>query len=220
MPNLIASADANWKGATMFFSPDWNETMPKNDRIINRFPAPHLFGCLPHSYVPYQFKLAAIQEAREAGFTKIFWIDTSIVMHKNIDKLFEICNEKGVIAFHNLGHRLDKYISDQALYQLGITAQQADAIDQIWGGAIGFNFDNPIACKVFDEIVKFSLDGKTFQESGSIRPDFVSHRHDQAAMSVILNKYNVDLLPYGKIVIRQHSVDPFEYGNDFYLIYG
>jgi hypothetical protein len=60
----------------------------------------------------------------------------------------------------------------------------------------------------------------SFNEGTSKRKEFVAHRHDQSVMSVIFHQHKIYLLPYGNIVINAHSLPPYEYGQDFYIIYG
>lgn len=167
---------------------------PYDTRIYKSYPE----WCTPNSVIPYKFKFDLIQQARLDGYTRIVWLDSSIRIIHNPIPLF---GEEGIIAFDNLGHPLWKYISDKARNNLGISEAQLKTIPQTWGGAIGFDFTRDKACEIFAEIVRQSTMG-SFETAGSSRPGFVSHRHDQAVMSVIFWKHKYKLLPYGTIAAR------------------
>ena len=172
-----------------------------------------LFKHYEHEDVPYFFKFTMIQTAREQGYTEIYWLDSKMVLNKDITGL-----ASPIMAFDNLGHPLSKYISDQAVANLNCNTYLAD-IKQIWGGAIGFNFEHPITLVIYKEILE-QVELGSFNEGTSNRNEFVAHRHDQAVMSVIFHQHKIYLLPYGNIVIKAHSLPPYEYGQDFYIIYG
>jgi len=172
-----------------------------------------LFKHREHNDVPYFFKFTMIQLAREKGYTEIYWLDSSLVLHKDITGL-----ASPIMAFDNLGHPLSKYISDQAVVNLNCITYLSD-IKQIWGGAIAFNFEHPITLVIYKEILE-QVELGSFNEGTSNRNEFVAHRHDQAVMSVIFHQHKIYLLPYGNIVINAHSLPPYEYGQDFYIIYG
>ena len=171
-----------------------------------------LFKHREHNDVPYFFKFTMIQTAREQGYTEIYWIDSSIILHKDITAL-----ASPIMAFHNLGHLLSKYISDEAVANLNCITYLSD-IKQIWGGAIGFNFEHPITLVIYNKILEQAQIG-SFNEGTSTRKDFVAHRHDQAVMSVLFHDHKIHLLHYGKIVTSPHHLPPYEYGEDYYLIH-
>lgn len=219
---LIKSCKENWKHDTIFWS--FNGWQPPVDEyegypIRNcrgvQYPQPKTFECSPHSEIPYQFKLACIQIAKEEGYERIIWLDSSMEVVKDIDELFD---KTPVIAFDNLGHPLYKWISDKAASNLDANSliNQLHLIPQCWGGAIGFDFTNTISIKLFEELLYQSEIG-SFNEGMSSREGFVAHRHDQAVMSVLLYKLGIKLLPYGTIVTGQHAQEPYEYGKDYYI---
>lgn len=171
-----------------------------------------------HAEIPYGFKPTLIQEAYEKGYEQIVWCDSTIRMAKNINPLLEIASERGVVAFDNLGHPLKNWISDIALQMLDITEEQLQDIKQIMACVIIFDLSNPVGMKIFTEWMTRAHDGFSFQNGyGSTRKGFVAPRHDQACLSGILWKHNIELLPYGKLVYPPHD-KTLEYGDDFYFI--
>lgn len=169
----------------------------------------------PNDVIPYKFKYDLIKQARADGYTRVIWLDSSIRVASEITSLFP---ESGIIAFHNLGHPLWKYISDKAMANLNVGNAEVERIPQTWGGALGFDFTKDKACEIFEEICKHSMNG-SFETAGSRRKGFIAHRHDQAVISVILHQHKIKLLDYGEIVTAEHARSG-EYGNSFKLVYG
>lgn len=190
----------NWDGDY------WLHSMERDGQL----PDSKLFKNYTHEQIPYFFKFSMIQIARENGYEEIYWLDSSLILERNITGL-----ANPVMAFDNLGHPLEKYISDMATNNL-MCANYLKEVKQIWGGAIGFNFNSPDVKYIFDEIHTQAMQG-SFNEGKSTRNGFVAHRHDQAVMSVIFHDYNIELLPYGYIVTSPHFNPPYEYGENFYI---
>jgi hypothetical protein len=167
---------------------------PYDTRLYKSYPA----YCTPNDVIPYKFKFDLIQQARKDGYNRVIWLDSSIRLVGDVCSMF---GDEGIIAFHNLGHPLDKYISDKAQAILNVNDNQLKTIPQTWGGAIGFDFTKDKACEIFEEILAHSLDG-CFETNGSRRQGFVAHRHDQAVMSVVFWKHKYKLIPYGFIAAK------------------
>ena len=176
-------------------------------------PDPLLFKHREHNDVPYFFKFTMIQLAKEKGYTEIYWLDSSLRLRKDITGI-----ASPIMAFHNLGHEMSKYITDEAVANLNCNTYLAD-IKQIHGSAVGFDFTQSITLVIYNKILEQAQMG-SFNEGTSTRKEFIAHRHDQSVMSVIFHQHKIYLLPYGNIVINIHSLPPYEYGQDFYIIYG
>lgn len=209
---LIDTAAEHWKGDVLVYSPDHELSEYRGVKIHKGWPEPVSISSFKHEEMPYQFKIALIQQARELGYERIVWLDSSMVIKKDITPLF--CSS-GIGVFHNLGHPLYKYISDDAVRLLGISDIKLQKIEQIWGGALFFDFTKENACDVFDRMMWHSTDG-SFREGISARDGFVAHRHDQAVMSVLVHD-KCDMYPYGKIKCPPHDTNG-EYGDDVYLV--
>lgn len=168
-----------------------------------------------HKVVPYAFKPDLIKQAELFGYTKIIWADSTILLLKNLQPLFDHAQKYGVAAFHNVGHDLHRYISDQAAARLGILNLSAfTTIRQIMACCIIFDLGNETGKKIFQEWWDSSYVEGIFQNGDSPRSDFRAHRHDQAALSAILWQHNIPLLPYGDLVYEPHEVTK-EYGDPF-----
>lgn len=212
MLRLIDSAAKHWKGDVLVYSPDHELGDYKGVKIHEGWPEPVSISSFKHEEMPYQFKIALIQQARELGYDRIVWLDSSMVIKKDIRPLF---GPTGIGVFDNLGHPLYKYISDDAMKLLGVNEAEIKPMNQIWGGALFFDFSKKNACDVFDKIIWHSQSG-AFKDGPSEREGFVAHRHDQAVMSVLVHS-KCDLYEYGKIKCPPHDTTG-EYGDDVYLV--
>lgn len=211
---LYRSVKEHWKYDYLFYTMDGNRDEFEGMKLtqITELPQPSTWHCNPHSVTPYQFKFGLIDHAREMGYDKIIWLDSSISLAKCPLKLLEQSN-KGVMAFHNLGHELKDYISHECI-ELMQNMYFEDA-PQIWGGCFGFDLTNVDAYHMLKDIIYLSQNG-AFKNS----PTFPKHRHDQAVMSVLFHFYGVLSYNYGHIVNSIHAKEPFEYGNYYTFIYG
>lgn len=233
MYNLMDSVKRiGWDGDCRFYSLDGTKPEHNGMPIINLngvMPQPKLFKCCLPTEIPYQFKFGLIQKAIEDGYKRIFWMDSTMQLVKNISELLDK-SSGGVMAFHNLGHDLYNYCSDKCFNLVRENclskinggespAELMHSIPQTWGGALGFDFNKPCAQHVFDDIVSHAFKG-AFDNEGSTRAGFIAHRHDQATMSLLFWVYKIKLWSYGTIVTSEHDHEPFLYGKDFYIRYG
>jgi hypothetical protein len=163
------------------------------------YPINNLYGeCKPHKEEPYQFKSYAIQTMREMGYESILWCDSSIMLFKNPEHYFELSKEIGVILFDNPGCTEATWTADDCLNQMGCNPVYANTFFECDAGMMLFNFSVPVTHKVFDEYIKYCNDGICLNgKSGSTRPEFKAHRHDQSIISYIAKKNNITLLSYG-----------------------
>jgi len=175
-------------------------------------------GCDPHKVTPYQFKPKLFKEAFDKGYTRVIWTDSTIVAARHPKPVFDEASKRGVVAFHNLGHNLNKWISDKAAQNLGFATPLPSDVYQIMACVIAIDYANPTGKKIFDKWLKLSEDGESFKDNKGSAPGFVNHRHDQAVLSGLLWLEGVKLLPYGSLVYEPHNQPPYEYGDKFYFV--
>jgi len=211
---LYKSVKEHWKYDYLFYTMDGNRDEFEGMKLtqITELPQPSTWTCNPHSVTPYQFKFGMIDHAREMGYDKIIWLDSSISLAKCPLKLLEQSN-KGVMCFHNLGHETMDYISEECCSLMTIEEWEYDA-PQIWGGCIGFDFYKQKAIEFFSEVIDYSKKG-CFNNS----VNYPNHRHDQSVMSILAYRYGVLPYNYGHIVTSEHSKEPFEYGKYYTFKY-
>lgn len=210
MTRNIINARKYYRGDMIYYSLD-NPRQVLDIAIQSGLPK----DCDAHSDVPYQFKPKLFKEAYDKGFRQILWLDSTVVLMKNIDKIFEECSTRGVVAFHNLGHNVSKWISDKAVKNIGLNLSEDPY--QIMACVVGFDLDNKIGKKIFDKWIGLSEDGESFQNNPSTHEGFIAHRHDQACLSGLLWKEKIKLLPYGSLVYQPHDID-HKFGKDFYFV--
>lgn len=212
--NLYTSLK-HWNYDYIMYTMDGNRAEYKGVKLtqITELPQPSTWTCNPHSVTPYQFKFGLIDHAREMGYDKIIWLDSSITLAKCPLKLLEQSN-KGVMCFHNLGFETKDYISANCLSILSHKGYlSSNNPPQIWGGCIGFDFTREGVKDIFDSIVDLSQKG-CFDNSS-----FKNHRHDQVTMSVLFHYFGVLPYNYGHIVNHIHEENK-EYGDYYTFVYG
>lgn len=171
--------------------------------------------CDTHKETPYQFKPMIFREAFKRGYTQVIWMDSTIVMLRNPQRMFEVIARRGVLAFHNLGHPLAKWITDVALRNTGIDL--AGNPQQIMACVVGFDISHKVGKSVFDEWLELSMDGESFLDGHGSHEGFINHRHDQACLSAILHRRKIKLLPYGNLIYEAHEETGFEGRTPYFL---
>lgn len=210
---LIDSCIQHWKGDLLIYSPDHELNEYKGVTIHKKWPDPVGIKSYTHAEMPYQFKTALIQKAIELGYERIIWLDSSMQLKREIGSLLDL----PMCFFHNLGHPTNKYLSDDAKNLLMVTEEEIMRNEQIWGGCFFLNFTKQATVNFFNELKEFSING-SFKNGNSVRNGFVSHRHDQSVMSMLLRNYKeAFIMPYGQILCPPHDITG-EYGTDPYLV--
>ncbi len=167
----------------------------------------------PHNKVPYLFKFELIRMAYNDGYKRIVWLDSSIVVKRDLNELFDgSCGW----CFHNLGHPLYKWIGDEAVKNMVMDEKELYSTPQTWGGCFGLDFNNFKASTLLSEILH-QADMGSFNECHSNREGFVAHRHDQSVLSVLFNRYKVKMYDYGVILTGNHCFNKNEYGDNPHL---
>jgi hypothetical protein len=218
---LIKSfVETGWNGDYLIRSTDSYVDEYMGVKIkLGSLPFNEKYGLSPnHDEMPYAFKCYLLQEAIEAGYTKLLWCDSTIVCVKNLDPLFELASEAGFVSFKNEGHDLKYWISDAAVTALKITEAQLETMEQCMACVMIFDIENQIGEKLFYDWMDKCRDGVSFQmESGSKRLGYKGHRGDQPIISALAALAGIKLRPYGELVYQPHDID-FTYGSNFYFV--
>jgi hypothetical protein len=175
--------------------------------VINEYPNTKEYGpCSLHQLVPYQFKAFAIQAAIEAGYEQVIWMDSTVVTLTNLDHVTQFLRSVRCIMPDNAGCLESIFTSDDCLGMMGCSPERANTFSQIMACVMMFDFKGKNVMNIFKEYIEHSLDGVSFQGiSGSDRPEFKAHRHDQSVISYLLEKYSIPHTPYGLLVYPQGS---------------
>jgi len=147
-------------------------------------------GCPTHEESPFAFKFFCIRECLKKNYKRILWLDSSVVIKKDIRDVFEFIGKEGyffIKNWHSIGH----YCHDKALKTLNLNREESFNIPCLQGTNFGLNFDNETAVKFFNQLLAYSTDGITFpgpygNKNGEASKDIrvSGHRHDQIPMSI------------------------------------
>lgn len=211
MLQLIRSGTEHWDGDYLLYSFDGyvDEYLGVKINLCHsiKTPQPKEFIASHHSEVPYQFKVALFQIALEKGYEQVIWCDSTIKLLKSPWTLLDRAEKEGIIVWNNLGHPLQNWISDKACEKLEVPEELLPELKQIMACVIIMDFRNPLTMEIFEEWKKASLDGKSFLNNGSDRPGFKSHRHDQAILSWLCYKHEIEFSSYGQLCYPPHHKD-------------
>ena len=204
IPSAKASGhDGDFDRQFLIVSPGLKETEISGISIHRDTPS--YFTIPAHGDVPYGFKPALFRMAFKSGFDQVLWCDSTIIIYKSLDYIWQEVKERGVFVGDNPGCPLCFWTSDDALTEMG--APKNCMTDEVMACAIAFDIRHPIAERVFWQWWHYSNDGITFQgKSGSSRPEFRAHRHDQSALSWLTHAHRVQREPYG--VVCYHADIP------------
>ena len=146
--------------------------------------------CPTHDSSPFAFKFFCIKEVLKTNHKKILWLDTSVIIKRPIDDIFEHLDKKGY--FFLLNHDLGSFCHDRALTTLGISREESFRLPCMQGTNFGLNFNFECVNVFFKKVLELSVDGITFpgphnnnEFKASKDSRVKGHRHDQTAMSVV-----------------------------------
>jgi len=159
-------------------------------------------GCPTHQESPFAFKYYCIRDALENGYKRILWLDSSVIIKKNLDDAFNRINTDGYFFLYN--HDLGSYCHDKALKTLNITREESFTMPCMQGTNFGLNFNYKVIYDFFGDMMQLANDGITFPGPHNNNMLLASkdtrvkgHRHDQTAMSVIAIRYGMNKWIYG-----------------------
>ena len=135
---------------------------------------------------PYAFKIYAFKKAITLGFTKILYVDSSVVVVKELDALWKILDKDGYFI-QEAGHFVGRWCNDRTLAYFSLTREEAMAM-RMYGnaGVIALDFEKKIAKDFFNQWETSMLDGQ-------FKGDWSDHRHDMTCGSIIANKLGMKL---------------------------
>lgn len=146
-------------------------------------------GCPSHAEQPFAFKPYIFKEARELGYTHALWLDSTCVIHKPLDTVWEMIDLDGGF-FWNSGYACGQWCSDACLAGMDCTREEAWKLPMIQASAIGLRFD---ADKGFlDQWLSLThlFHGAWTNKNHEVSrdPGVDGHRHDQSVASILANR--------------------------------
>lgn len=148
----------------------------------------------------YAFKSYCLKEAMDNGADIAIWSDCNMVLHSNISFLVSKIIENPIYLMKNAGWNTGQWTDDKCLNTFGITREQAFNISTVVSGFIAFDFRQKQSLDFFSEFYSHCNNPEVINGNRSIGcPDYgknkhYGHRHDQSVLSLMANKYNINLL--------------------------
>lgn len=174
-------------------------------------------GAKHHTEVPYQFKVYAIEKARQMGYDVVLYCDASIWAIKDVMESIYYIIEKGWLM-EFCGFSASQYSTDICLEKFNITRDEAESIWLYSSGFTGLNFKNKIANEFFNqwlfrakEEITFIGDWNNNHNQCSNDARCLGHRHDQTVASIIAHNLGMEKInPH----YMQYSYDGVETKKD------
>jgi signal peptidase I len=155
-------------------------------------------GSKPHLEVPYQFKVYAIEKARQMGYDVVLYCDASLYAIKDVIPVIYYIIEKGYLLEY-CGFKAGQYSTDLCLNEFGLTRDDAMNIKLHSAGFTGLNFKNEKATQFFDRWLKLAKEEITFcgdwnnqRKQCSNDERCLGHRHDQTTASIIAHQLEME----------------------------
>lgn len=138
-------------------------------------------GAPKHMDNPYAFKIYAFDEAIKRGFTSVLWLDSSVVLRKDITPIFEEIEREGYIM-QEAGCYVGEWCNDKTLEYFNLTREEAMKMVMYGNaGLLGLNLHNYKSESFFEA-------WKTSMLDGCFIGDWSNHRHDMTCGSIIANR--------------------------------
>jgi hypothetical protein len=159
-------------------------------------------GSKTHQQVPYQFKVYAIEKARQMGYDIVLYCDASMFAIKDVMPVIHHIIEKGHVL-ENCGFSAGQWATDLCLNEFGISREEAFDISLYSAGFTGLNFQNKDSKLFFEKWLYFASQEITFigdwnnnNKQCSQDERCLGHRHDQTVASILSHILGLDkILP-------------------------
>jgi hypothetical protein len=155
-------------------------------------------GSKVHLEVPYQFKVYAIEKARQMGYDIVLYCDASLYPIREVMPVINHIIDKGYLMEY-CGFSVGQFSTDLCLQQFNLTRDEALNIPLHSAGFTGLNFQNELATKFFDkwlqsaqEEITFKGDWNNNSKQCSQDDRCLGHRHDQTTASIISYQLGIE----------------------------
>ena len=136
----------------------------------------------------YNIKAAAFEEAMRQGYKQILWVDAPVVALQDVSPLFDKIEKDGYLMVKNNSWNCATTVNDACLKYFKVTRDEAEKIDEIASGVMGFDTENPKGKKLIQMFIKAckdgAADGSRFHDNQSSDPRFKFHRQEQSVLSL------------------------------------
>lgn len=155
-------------------------------------------GSPTHEEQPYAFKLFALRQAVRHGAKSVLWMDSSIVVLRPLEPLWNLLEQQGYWFSKNYDYNQGQFCNDEALAIMGVTREEAFSIPQVVGGCFGLSIESHYGREFgyrWDSLLQkgaFRGDRGDLSGSGDMTK-FVGHRNDQSCASHVCHKLGMKL---------------------------
>jgi hypothetical protein len=165
-------------------------------------------GARPHSESLYGFKPHAFNHAFKLGYDVVLWLDSPVVIMKDIQFIFDILDKDGYVVTGCETANLYQYCNDATLEHFNIKRQFVKDIKWIlnYGHVFGFKKDSKhfLKFKECEELGLFTSAEEDYQDhlnnSGkAFNNEYIEHRHEETIVSMIIQSEGLELTPYSLI---------------------
>lgn len=199
------------------FGPGYIEQQTRlHQSILNFYPADrHICwtdklpaGSKSHRESLYGFKVHAVQQALDKGYTKIIWLDPACILQHPVDYWFSL--NLPVMAVKD-DNKLNKMISQKALNYYDnpdITGWHL-----VGGSLYVFDFDNDETDSIYDQWFYAEQDGIFGSQVELSSEQINGHRMDESCMAMTMYSHGIepvghDVAKYNQnedsIIIKKH----------------
>lgn len=172
---------------------------------------------------PYSIKMSAISEAVKLGYTRILWMDCSLWVIKDPNKLMEIIADQGGL-FIKSGYNLAQTSGDNDLIWSQESRDKAESMPELWSCVFGFDLNTEQGKNFYKHLFKAWAAGVFFTprtHSGlSNDPRFLHARQDQTAVSWAYHKSGYDCLKEPGEILSNYNIHDKENANTIILMRG
>jgi len=148
-------------------------------------------GSSTHQEVPYQFKVYAIEKARQMGYDIVLYLDASIFAIKDVMPVIYHIIDNGHLM-ELCGFSVGQWATDICLNEFSISREDAFEMSLYSAGFTGLNFQNKLSKLFFERWFYFASQKITFigdwnnnQKQCSQDERCLGHRHDQTVASIL-----------------------------------
>jgi len=154
-----------------------------------------------------------IRQALQRGFETIVWADSAAYVVRDPSPFFRLVKERGIL-FLGHGDQLHRYVNDRSLELFGF---KRDDVKRRWlvsGTIFGLDFGYETTHDFFEEWASYERDGWFKTDGQKPKGDFLEHRHDEAMVSLMLMKYEIDTPAYDDHLNSDRESVTFRAGKD------
>jgi len=153
----------------------------------------------------YGFKVHCVRNCIDEGFKRVIFLDAAMILEGDISDILETASRMGVLCTRE-NTDLHTVISQQCLMYIGKTREElkAQALTLVGGSVYIFDFNSPIAGKVFEYWQELEASSMFGSEEEDVRGLLDGHRKDETCMALALDKYGVK--PQGFDVVGYHNL--------------